>query len=119
MPKQFVVCKTTDLPIGDRKIVEVDGKTIGIFNVDGDYYALLNYCPHTGGALCLGPVTGTAMPTDKYEFIYGRAGSILRCAWHGWEFDIPTGKCLVDDKVRAKKYNVTIENGDEVVVHIR
>jgi nitrite reductase/ring-hydroxylating ferredoxin subunit len=43
---------------------------------------------------------------------------VLRCAWHGWEFDIPTGEALVDPKIKAKKYRVTVENGDDVVLHV-
>jgi nitrite reductase/ring-hydroxylating ferredoxin subunit len=116
--KKYVVCKTTDLPAGERKIVELDGKSVGVFNVEGEFYALLNFCPHAGGALCRGPVTGTALPTGEFKYVYGRAGRVLRCAWHGWEFDIPTGEALVDPKIKAKRYQVTVENGDEVVVHV-
>jgi nitrite reductase/ring-hydroxylating ferredoxin subunit len=115
--KQFAICNTAELPAGQRKIVEVDGKSIGVFNVKGEYYALLNYCPHTGAELCRGPVTGTAMPVDEHKYIYGYEGELIRCAWHGWEFKIATGECLVDPKIRAKRYQVTVED-DEVVVHI-
>jgi len=117
--KQFAICKTAELPVGERKIVEVDDKSIGVFNVKGDYYALLiNYCPHTGAELCKGPVTGTSMLVDDYTFVYGLEGELIRCSWYGWEFRLATGECLVDPKLRAKKYLVTVENGDEVVVHI-
>lgn len=112
-----VVCKTGELRPGERKIVDLDGKSVGVFNVDGRYYALLNYCPHKGGTLCQGPLTGTALPTDKYEYVYGREGSILRCAWHGWEFDIATGQSLIDPRIRARTYPVTIENGN-IIVHV-
>jgi nitrite reductase (NADH) small subunit len=115
--KQFSVCKTTELPPGERRIIQVDGKTIGVFNVKGHYYALLNYCPHTGGALCLGPVTGTTLPSTTYEFKYGQEEAILRCAWHGWEFEIETGQALVDPKIKAKTYEVAVEN-DDVVIYI-
>lgn len=116
--KQFVVCKATDLSPGERKIVELDGKRIGVFNVQGQFYALLNYCPHNGGALCQGPVTGTALPTDDYEFVYGYEDALIRCGWHGWEFEIATGQCLIDPKMKARTYQVTVENGGDVVVHI-
>ena len=106
-----------DLPRGGRRLVEVDGKSIGVFNVLGAYYALHNRCPHMGGRLCEGPVTGTARTTDKYEFFYERAGEILRCGWHGWEFEIESGACLVDEKMWAKSYKVTVEDGD-LVLHI-
>ncbi|MEM7348478.1 MAG: Rieske (2Fe-2S) protein [Chloroflexota bacterium] len=116
--KQFTLCKTNEIPTGDRKIFKVDGKSIGVFNVKGEFYALLNYCPHTGAELCKGPITGTALPVNEYEYIYGHEGELIRCAWHGWEFKIATGECLIDSKLRAKKYQVTVENGDDVVIHI-
>ena len=115
--KQFKIGKVDMLSPGERKIIEVDGKHIGIFNVKGAYYALHNRCPHMGGNLCEGPVTGTSMPVDKTEFIYGRENELVRCGWHGWEFDIRTGVYLLDDKVRARKYQVIVE-GDDLVLHI-
>ena len=116
--KPHVVCKTSDLTAGERKLVTIDGKEIGIFNVGGQYYALLNFCPHYGGALCKGPVTGTTLPTNEFTFVYGRQGAVLRCAWHGWEFDIPTGELLIDPKIKAKIFPVTVNNGKEVVIHL-
>jgi nitrite reductase/ring-hydroxylating ferredoxin subunit len=102
---------------GERRLVEVDGKRVGVFCVNGDYDALHNRCPHMGGNLCQGPVTGTTLPTDEFAFVYGRQGEIIRCAWHGWEFEIATGQCLIDPKTRARTYPVTVEEG-QVVVHI-
>ena len=102
---------------GERRMVEVDGKRIGVFLVNGRYFALHNRCPHMGGNLCQGPVTGTTLPTDEFAFVYGRQGEIIRCAWHGWEFEIANGQCLIDPKIRARTYPVTVEGG-QVVVHI-
>ena len=55
-----------DLASGERRLVDVEGRSIGIFNVNGEYYALHNRCPHMGGALCAGPVTGTTVAGDRY-----------------------------------------------------
>jgi nitrite reductase (NADH) small subunit len=110
-----VVCGAHEIPPGGRRIVAVAGRSVGIFNVAGRFYALLNRCPHRGGALCEGPVGGTALPTDGRTYVYGRDGEVLRCAWHGWEFDIATGRALVDAGVRARTYPVTVEDGDLVV----
>ena len=115
--KKYVACRSSDLPLGERMILNLDGKSIGLFNVGGRFYALHNRCPHTGGPLCLGPIAGTALPTTGRKFEYGREGSILRCAWHGWEFEIETGRCLVDPKIRARTYAVTVED-DDIVVNI-
>jgi 3-phenylpropionate/trans-cinnamate dioxygenase ferredoxin subunit len=106
-----------DLQSGERRIIEVNGRQIGLFNIGGDYFALHNRCPHMGGNLCEGPVTGTTLVSESAEFIYGRSGEILRCAWHGWEFDIKTGQCLVDGRIRARAYPVTIQD-NELFLHL-
>ena len=116
--QELVVCKRTEIAPGERKLVTVDGKQIGVFNVDGQFFALLNYCPHYGGALCRGPITGTTLPTNEFKFVYGHEGSVLRCAWHGWEFDIPSGELLINRKIKAKRYAVTVNAAGDVVVHI-
>ena len=85
-------------------------------NVGGHLYALHNRCPHRGGALCLGPVTGTALGDAGFDFVYGREGELIRCAWHGWEFEIATGRALADAKVRAKTYPVEVEDGGVYVL---
>jgi nitrite reductase (NADH) small subunit len=112
---RHAICRASEIPPGGRRIVELDGRGIGVFNVAGRFYALRNVCPHRGGALCEGPVGGTALPTRDRAYRYGREGEILRCAWHGWEFDIATGRALADPGVRARTYPVTVEGGDVVV----
>lgn len=114
--RRWVACKADLLP-GERRIAHVGGRSIGIFNVHGIYYALHNRCPHMAGSLCEGPVTGTTRHTGRMEFVYERAGEVVRCGWHGWEFDITTGRCLVDDNVRARTYPASVEDGD-VIIHI-
>jgi nitrite reductase/ring-hydroxylating ferredoxin subunit len=113
--RRYLVCDAGELPPGERLVRDFDGLSIGVFNVKGSYYALHNRCPHRGGALCLGPVTGTAQ-TGEFEFLYTRAGELVRCAWHGWEFEIATGRSLVDDKIRAKTFPVEVEDGHLYVV---
>ena len=110
MDVQFVA-SVEEIPAGQRKIVQVGKRSIGIFNIRGEYYALLNYCPHYGAELCKGLVSGTTMESQVYEFIYGKDQEIIRCPWHGWEFDIKTGCSLFDDKVRAKRYEVVVQDG--------
>ena len=115
--RRFRVCAVSELEPGERVLRELNGRSIGVFNVDGRFYALHNRCPHRGGALCLGPVTGTALPTDDYRYEYGREGELVRCAWHGWEFEIASGRCLVDAKVRARTFPVE-RDGDDLYVLI-
>ena len=114
--KQFA-CATSDVPPDRAKIVTLNSRSIGIFNVKGSYHALLNVCPHRGASLCEGPVSGTTCPTDGREFVYGRENEIIRCAWHGWEFDIRTGEFLVNPRIKARTYPVTVEQ-DAIYVHV-
>jgi nitrite reductase (NADH) small subunit len=115
---RHVVCAESDLQPGERRVVLVGGRSIGVFNVDGRYYALHNGCPHRGGPLCEGRIGGTTLPTRDRAFAYGRVGRILRCAWHGWEFDITTGRALADPAVAARTYAVTVEDGN-IVISVR
>jgi nitrite reductase (NADH) small subunit len=109
--ERHFACRAEELPPGERVICEVDGKSVGVFNVDGELYALHNRCPHKGGALCLGPVTGTNVSSEDFDYVYSRAGRLIRCAWHGWEFELDTGRALADPSVRAKTFPVVVEEG--------
>ena len=114
--RRFFFASASEIPVGERLVRDVGGRSVGVFNVGGRFYALHNRCPHRGGALCLGPVTGTALPTDDYRYEYGRDGEIIRCAWHGWEFEIASGRCLVDARMRARTFAVEQEGDDLYVV---
>ena len=112
---RHVVGRVEEIPPGGRKIVRVEGREIGIFNLDGDFYALRNSCPHQAARVCLGRVVGTALPSDVYEFKFGREGRILRCPWHEWEYDIATGESVFDPEVRIKTYPVDVQDGELVI----
>jgi nitrite reductase/ring-hydroxylating ferredoxin subunit len=107
---KHVVGTVAELAPGTRKIMSLEGRSIGVFNVNGTFYALKNACPHQGAPLCVGTVTGMTLPSAPGEYLYGREGEILRCPWHGWEFDITTGKSIFDPhKCLVKTYEVTVE----------
>lgn len=114
MPERYVVCRADELPPGERKIIDAAGRSIGVFNVHGKFYALRNVCPHQYAPLCKGKITGTSLPSKVGEYLFGREGEILHCPWHGWEFDILTGRSIFNPhKVRVKTYDVTVEKADE------
>lgn len=112
---RFAVCTAEELAPGERLIADLGGRSVGVFNVDGKFHALHNRCPHRGGPLCLGPTTGLTRSTEDFGYAYGEEGAILRCAWHGWEFDIKTGQALADPGVRARTFPVTVEGGNVFV----
>ena len=115
MREKHFACKTSDVPAGAAKIARIKNLTVGVFKLPDGYYAMLNVCPHKGAAVCEGPVCGTTRHTDQRDFVYERAGEIVRCAWHGWEFDIRSGEFLVDRKIKARTFPVSVD-GDDVYV---
>ena len=112
--QRHVVARAGEIASGERLVVELDGKSIGVFNVNGRYVAVLNICPHEFAPVCLGRVGGTTLPSAPGEWTWGREGEILACPWHGWEFDLLTGTCLTD-KRRLHMYEVTVED-DQIIV---
>jgi nitrite reductase/ring-hydroxylating ferredoxin subunit len=112
---KHIVARVEDIPPGGRKIVRVEGREVGIFNLDGAFYALKNVCPHQGSRVCLGKIVGTALPSDVYEFRYGLEGRILRCPWHEWEYHITTGESVFDPNERVVTYPVEVSDGAVVV----
>ncbi|MDQ6603651.1 MAG: Rieske (2Fe-2S) protein [Chloroflexota bacterium] len=110
---RHVVGRVEEIPPGGRKIVTVAGRSIGIFNIGGEFFALRNRCPHQGGPLCEGLLWGMLQARAPGEVEYTRAGEILTCAWHGWEFDIRTGQSWCDpERLRVRRYDVHVEQGD-------
>jgi len=113
---KHVVAKVSDLPPGTRRLVTVRGRPIVIFNVNGEMLGLLNRCPHQAGSLCHGIVTGLVEGKRAGDFHLSRVGEIIRCPWHGWEFDIRTGQSYCDpETIRTRTYDVSIETGTGVV----
>lgn len=111
--RRYVVGSPEDVPPGKRVLVDVAGLgKVGIFNIQGEYFAVRNVCPHMGGPMCLGKLTGTTQPRfeegRRPELEWVRVGEILRCPWHGWEFDIRTGKALFNDKTHVITYEVRV-----------
>jgi nitrite reductase (NADH) small subunit len=107
------------LPPGTSTTVKAFGTTVAVFNVEGQVFAFSNHCPHHGGPLCHGRISGAVLPSQPYEYRYGREGRILTCPWHGWEFDIESGRTIFDPSVRVKIYEARIEKGEIVLTRRR
>lgn len=93
------VATTDELAPGDRKFVAVDGIEIAVLNLDGEFYAVKNSCPHMEGPVGRG-VTSRAGDRPR-----------IRCPFHGWTFDLETGDALFGLK-RLRTYDVTVEGGE-------
>lgn len=113
--EKHIVARVSELPEGSRKIVKIKNREIGVFNVDNNFYALKNVCPHQHANICEGPLSGTFLPSEVNKYSYGREGEILRCPWHNWEFDIKTGEALFDKSVKVVTYKVKVEGGNIVL----
>src|SRR5687767_587459 len=103
LKRRYVVARAGEIPPGARRIVELAGHAIGVFNINGRYAAVLNICPHEFAPVCLGRLGGTTLPSTPGEWLWGREGEILACPWHGWEFDLLSGACLRSEERRVGK----------------
>ena len=101
---------------GSVRVVDVGGVRVGLFRVGGDFHALADRCPHRGAPLCSGRVA-TPIAYEDGRLTVGPSGSVLRCPWHKWEFEIASGRCLVDERLRVRRYAVRAD-GDELVVSL-
>ena len=117
MPTAHTVAEAADFADAICRIVEIDGRSIGVFRVGEKFYALPNVCFHQGGPLCEGKVTGTliANAETNWKPQWVKEGEILRCPWHSLEFEIATGKCLAYPGRRLRTYPVRVEAGKIVV----
>lgn len=111
----YIVAAAEEIAPGQRKIVTVAGREIGVFNVDGAYYALRNVCPHKGAPLCKGRQRPLITSSGVNIVTYQREGEILKCPWHLWEFDIKTGRSLHDEAMRVRTYRVRLEEAGVVL----
>jgi nitrite reductase (NADH) small subunit len=90
------VAKVNDIPPGQGKTVQVAGKNIALFNVDGSFYAVDDTCLHRGGPLGEGELTG----------------HLVTCPWHGWKYDVRTGISITNPAAKVNCYETKIEGED-------
>lgn len=94
---EFVrVAGTADIKPGSGIVAEVNGKPLAVFNVEGSYYAIDNDCIHRGGPLGEGELDGNT----------------VTCPWHGWTYDVTTGKCVTNPSACVKSYPVQVDGTD-------
>lgn len=99
-------------------LVEVEGRSIGMFRYKGEIRAILNICPHAGEPLCMGAIRGTTLPSASGRFMWGRENEVLRCPWHGWEFSLDDGQCLFNSS-RLGLVPTEVRDNEEVYVYMR
>ena len=110
-----VVAAVADIPPGARKRVDAGGRTIVVFNLGGEFFALSDRCPHLGGSLHLGVQTALVQSAEPGDYVRSRVGEVIRCPWHGWEFDIRTGRSFCEPRrIRARRFGVSVKPGAEI-----
>jgi nitrite reductase/ring-hydroxylating ferredoxin subunit len=113
MTERYSVADTTELSEdGSRVITEIRGQEIAVFRHDGDYYAVANYCIHQGGPLCEGALSGQMITgEDGWDWHYNDNEKYVVCPWHGWKFDITSGRSPKDERYAVPTYDTEVEDG--------
>jgi nitrite reductase (NADH) small subunit len=112
-----VLGRPDEIPPGSRRIFAIGGRGgIGVFNVDGAYYAVRNRCPHKGGPLCRGRLRPHIVAPAVNRYAFEREGEILKCPWHQWEFDLHSGQSLYAPHLAVQTYPVVVEDDRLVLI---
>lgn len=101
MSKMVKVALRSEIPSDTGKQIEIEGREIALFKVDGKIFALSHICPHQGGPLAEG----------------GVEGGVVTCPWHGWQFDVRTGVCTFNDSIKQETFKVE-EKGEDIYVEV-
>lgn len=105
---------------GERRIVEVGGRSIGVFRVGESFYGIRNRCPHQGGPLCLGHVLGDAVADAPGDARISDDPLRIACPWHGWEYDLGSGQSFLGGAMAGvKSYGVGLEPGGSLLSEAR
>lgn len=118
MSEEHIVCQLEDLPPGTRRIVKLGRLEFGVYNVNGSIVALRNLCPHAGAPLCFSDATGTVVSSAPGDREWGFDGAIVKCPWHGWEFELPSGETLVEPKQKVLTFVGHVDPDGNVVVKV-
>ncbi len=102
-----------EFPDNAMRKMDVVGHDLVIVRSPSGVHAIRNKCPHQGAPICGGMLTGTYLPSDPGVLLYGLENEIVRCPWHGWEFDVTTGEALFG--ISSKKlvsYPTEVRDGE-------
>ncbi|SED58475.1 2Fe-2S iron-sulfur cluster-binding protein [Ruania alba] len=113
-PETAEIARVEDVPPAGHGALrcDVNGTPIGLYRVADEIRAWRNVCPHEAAPVCRGPVTGTRLQSAVYEYTYGRDREVLRCPWHGWEFDLATGDHLAEGSgAKLRSHPIHVQDG--------
>lgn len=117
---EIFVARAADMADGERRIVATPKGEIGVFNHKGAFHAYSNLCVHSGGPACEGVLVNKVVDIIAPDRTYhGQTFSDemhFVCPWHGYEYNIETGVCVGDPRLKLKKFEVVERGGDLYLV---
>ena len=115
MTQKHIVATAKELPPGTRKLVTVNNREIVVFNIKGEFFGVLNRCPHNGGSLCRGTLTRRISSPEPGVYETPDGAELIRCPWHGLQYDVRTGQSWCDpERARTITYPVRVARGDDL-----
>ncbi len=120
MSTEVYAGRVTDFEDGRRALVNVDGREVFVFERDGRFFAFENVCRHMGGPVGEGMLIGKveAILDDEGRHLGDRFSTTdihIVCPWHGWEYEIETGICAADRRIRLRRFEATARGGEVYV----
>ncbi|MBV9606211.1 MAG: Rieske 2Fe-2S domain-containing protein [Solirubrobacterales bacterium] len=116
---RVVVAPVSSFSDGERRIVDVGGRSIGVFRVGESFYGIRNRCPHQGGPLCLGHVLGDAVADAPGQAAVVSDPLRIACPWHGWEYDLDSGQSFMGAAMPGvRSYGVDLEPGGALLERV-
>jgi nitrite reductase/ring-hydroxylating ferredoxin subunit len=117
---RLVVAPVSELPPGERRIVQAESRSIGRFRVGDRFFAIRNRCPHQGGPLCRGHLPDDAVADASGSPRISTNPLRIACPWHGWEYDLETGQSLMGTGLAGvRRYGVALQAGARLRVEIQ
>jgi 3-phenylpropionate/trans-cinnamate dioxygenase ferredoxin subunit len=98
------------MPPGSRRRVKIGSRHVAVFNVNGDFFALRDVCPHQGAALSAGQLVHCVHARKPGCYEWDPSTPFVRCPWHGWEYDLTTGQSWSGPS-RVRTFPVSVESG--------
>ena len=96
------IAREPECPPGTALERVAGDRIVALYNVDGAYYAIDGVCPHQGGPLGQGELTG----------------AVVTCPWHGWQFDVTSGCHQLNPRIMQPRFEVRVEAG-AILVNLR
>ena len=118
--QSIFIGKAAAFPNPGRKVIEVEGVSVGVFCRDGKFTAFENVCPHMGGPVCQGKIIARIeelIGEDKTSLglAFSKDQTNVACPWHGYEFDIATGRHQGNPRLRLRPVTIDVVDGDLLV----